>query len=157
MSKSNYQNEACLEFHSRQGAHAVRISVISAAINLIEIEYSPDGSRLTERICMTAEGALLVAGAIERLVPAEAELVEVVQTSRLEPQEIKVYDSRDNNYVIINRLNGLSPWIHLLTSGGHSVGGGVSLPLDLAPDVAQAIRTLCAIKNRISSAALGPK
>lgn len=142
--RNQRRQAAGIELGSPGGACRVRVSLIPSALSRIEIAYSPDGQRVEDRICMTANGALLVAEAIERLVPADAQLVGVIESARYEARELSVCDQRDGNCVMISRANEFSPWIHLLTSGGHSVGGAVSLPLELASAVVQAIRALVA-------------
>ena len=58
---------------------------------------------------MTVAGALLVADAIEQLIPVDALLERVLETSAYAASELVVQDDRDGDSVMILRINELSP------------------------------------------------
>lgn len=136
-------NQTLIELRSRQGDYTVVVGRGRARADYVEIAYLPDGQRVGAQIVLTPEGALLVAEAIAKIRPPERAADGLIASSAYEPCEIEVHDERDGDYVRITMVNEFSPWIHLLTNGGNSVGGSVSLPIDLAEGVVLAIRRLC--------------
>jgi len=136
-------NQAAIELRSCEGDYMVVVGSRRTRVDYIEIAYSPDGQRIAAQLLLTPEGSLLVADAIEKIRPTAGAAGGQLESSAYAPREIEVYDERDGDYVMITMVNEFSPWIHLLTNGGNSVGGSVSLPVDLAAGVVLAIRKLC--------------